>query len=106
MYDSLFLYLLFALFFVLFGASIYIKDNLISLFLGIFNILIALSIITLEFGTRYVSNKEMVDNTTKYVYETNIIEIPEIIIALIIGMLLLQLLLSIKINSNTSLRNI
>jgi len=105
MYDSIFLYLLFGLFFSLFGASIYIKDNLTSLFLGIFNILIALSIITLNFGTRYIASKETIDNTTNIIYETNIINIPEILIALIVGALVLQLLLSININPENSLRN-
>ena len=99
MYEPIFLYILIGLFMSFFAYGMYTDNDLYGIFSGIFNILIGISILTLKFGSKYVVKKEVVDNTTNIIYETNTVEIPEIIIALFLGVIVLQLLTNISITN-------
>ncbi len=106
MYEPVFLYLLIAIFIGFFGYSIYTNKDIYGLFTGIFNILIAISILNLKFGSRYVAEKTVVDNTTEIIYESEVIEIPEILIALLVGVIVLQLLSNLSLTDDSSLRDV
>lgn len=100
MYPPMFLYLLFGMFVSFFIFSIYTRNNVTGFFAGIFNIFIALAVIELDFGSRYVTTEEVIGNETVYTYGYELIEIPEVLVVLVFGVIALQLLTNISSDIN------